>query len=150
MDSLVIQSAVQNDYAAIQRCAQQAFEQYVATIGKRPAPMDADFSAQIQQGQIAVARYQSQFAGYITCYPDGDAMHLDAVAVLPEFTGQGIGKRLIEHVEQTARAGGYQAVELYTNEMMIANLAIYPRLGYQEMDRRFDQGYQRVFFRKLL
>lgn len=145
-----IKLAQASDIAAIRDCAEQAFAQYVAAIGKRPAPMDADFDNQISKQQIFIAQYQSQFAGYVACYPDGDALHLDAVAVLPAFTGRGIGKRLINYVESKAKAGGFQAVELFTNEKMTANLTIYPRLGYQETDRRQDRGYQRVFFRKPL
>lgn len=145
-----IRLAQLSDVAAIRACAEQAFAQYVAAIGKRPAPMDADFATQIVNQKIAVANYQAQFAGYVACYPDGDALHLDAVAVLPAFTGRGIGKRLIDYVERKAKAEGFQAVELFTNEKMTNNLVIYPRLGYQETGRRLDRGYQRVFFRKPL
>lgn len=149
-DEIEILIAQAADVAAIRDCAEQAFAQYIEAIGKRPAPMDADFDSQISKQQIFIAQYQSQFAGYVACYPDGTALHLDAVAVLPAFTGLGIGKRLINHVESKAKAGGFQAVELFTNEKMTANLTIYPRLGYQETDRRQDRGYQRVFFRKPL
>ena len=33
---------------------------------------------------------------------------------------------------------------------MTENLELYPRLGYREIDRRLDQGFQRVFFSKRL
>jgi len=145
---LEIRLAQRADYAEIYDCAQQAYQQYVSVIGKRPAPMDADFNAQINHGQIAIALLDAQFSGYVVFYPDGKALHLDAVAVLPTFTGRGIGKRLIDYVEGKAKAEGFQAVELFTNEKMTSNLSLYPSLGYQETDRRLDKGYQRVFFRK--
>jgi hypothetical protein len=37
---------------------------------------------------------------------------------------------------------------LYTNAAMSENLALYPRLGYREVDRRRDAGFDRVFFAK--
>jgi hypothetical protein len=33
---------------------------------------------------------------------------------------------------------------------MTENLAFYPRLGYEEVDRRTDGGFERVFFVKRL
>jgi hypothetical protein len=33
---------------------------------------------------------------------------------------------------------------------MHENLHLYPRLGYEEYDRRSDEGFDRVFFRKRL
>ena len=72
------------------------------------------------------------------------------MAVLPELSGKGIGKRLIEHVEQAGRQEGMKAVELYTNEAMIENLSMYVRLGYVEYVRKQQAGFNRVFFRKEL
>ena len=33
---------------------------------------------------------------------------------------------------------------------MTENLELYPRLGYREVDRREEDGFSRVFFRKRL
>jgi ribosomal protein S18 acetylase RimI-like enzyme len=41
-------------------------------------------------------------------------------------------------------------VRLYTNEVMVENLAFYQRLGFVEVERRMDEGYRRVFLRKSL
>ena len=77
-------------------------------------------------------------------------MFLENVAVLPAAAGWGIGKSLIAFCETEARRFGLGAVHLYTNEKMIENLAIYPRLGYGEVDRRMEDGFNRVFFVKHL
>jgi ribosomal protein S18 acetylase RimI-like enzyme len=39
-------------------------------------------------------------------------------------------------------------LRLYTNELMVANIALYQRLGYREVERRQDAGFRRVFMRK--
>ena len=70
------------------------------------------------------------------------------MAVLPTQTSKGIGKKLIEYVEHTARQQGLKAVELYTNEAMAENLVMYRKLGYLETERRQQAGFNRVFFRK--
>ena len=56
----------------------------------------------------------------------------------------------MEFVEAQARAGGYPEIRLYTHERMIENIGYYDKLGYTEVERRFEDGYHRVFFRKPL
>jgi hypothetical protein len=41
-------------------------------------------------------------------------------------------------------------VELYTNALMTENLRYYPRLGYVEYDQRRENGFDRVYFRKMV
>lgn len=147
----MIRKAVAGDGAAIRECADKAFSGYIPLIGRQPAPMTADFAAQIAAGQIYVALNDSGgLLGYIAFFPQGSHMQLDSVAVLPSASGRGIGKKLITFCEDEARRLGLEAVHLYTNEMMAANLSIYPRLGYVEVDRRTDEGFNRVFFEKTL
>jgi len=77
-------------------------------------------------------------------------MHLDNVAVPPEGHGKGIGGKLIAFCEGEARRLGCTSVELYTNQKLSRNIAIYSHLGYEVTDRRLDEGFHRIFFRKQL
>ena len=52
--------------------------------------------------------------------------------------------------EQYARERGLRELRLYTNKVMVENLAFYQRLGFVEVERRVDDGYHRVFMRKSL
>jgi ribosomal protein S18 acetylase RimI-like enzyme len=110
--------------------------------------MVADFASQIELGQVYVALRGELLAGYAGFYSEADHLHLENVAVDPSYAGQGIGKTLVEYVEQAARDKDLKAVELYTNEAMTENLAMYPKLGYVETERRQQAGFNRVFFRK--
>lgn len=148
MVPIEIRIARDTDLEAIQLCARKAYAPYIMRMDREPAPMHADFTGQIAKGQVDIATCDSQFAGYVVFYANGDHIHLENVAVLPEYRGCGIGKQLIEHVERTARKAGYRTVELYTNEAMTENLVMYPRIGYIEVDRRREAGFNRVFFRK--
>jgi hypothetical protein len=130
-----IRKATLDDFANVRACARAAYSKYIDRIGKVPAPMDADFAAQIEQGIVHVALLERQFVGYVVFYREGDHVHLESVAVLPA---------------KSARLAGLKAVELYTNEAMVENLAMYEKIGYKEIQRRRDAGFKRVFFRKSL
>jgi GNAT superfamily N-acetyltransferase len=143
-----IQQAIADDFLDVQTCAQMAYSKYIEMIGQEPAPMVADFASQIDSDQVCIARCKGVFAGFVVFYPKEDFLHLENVAVMPSYLGKGIGKKLIEYVEQTARDKCLNAVELYTNEAMIDNLLIYPKLGYVEIGRKQQDGFNRIFFRK--
>ena len=96
----------------------------------------------------SVIEADAELAGYVVSYPQGDHLHLENVAVHPDYQGRGLGYRLIEHVEQKARQQGLDHVELYTNAKMTENLELYPRLGYHQFDRRVEDGFDRVYFSK--
>ncbi|TWF50398.1 GNAT family N-acetyltransferase [Neorhizobium alkalisoli] len=147
----MIRPAVEADESDIRTCAESAYTRYIEAIGKRPAPMDADFAAQIEAGEVHVsAADDGAFQGFIVFFPENGRMFLENVAVMPSAAGKGVGKSLIGFCEDEARRLGLAAVELYTNEKMIENLSIYPRLGYVETGRRTENGFNRVFFEKTL
>ncbi|QIE42493.1 GNAT family N-acetyltransferase [Rhodobacteraceae bacterium SC52] len=147
----MIRQAVQDDAVAVQAIAVAAYAQYVAAIGRNPAPMDADYGAVIAAGHVHVSVDSGGAVdGYVVFFPEDGAMMLDAVGVRPDATGRGLGRALISVCEDHAQAAGLQAVRLYTNAAMTANLAMYPRLGYRMTERRHNEGFDRVFFEKRL
>lgn len=148
MSVVEIRPALETDLADIQSCARKAYAKYVRRMGREPAPIHADFASQVAKGCVDVATCEARFAGYVVFYPEDDHVHLENIAVLPEYSGRGVGKRMLLHVERAARESGYEAVELYTNEAMTENLTMYPKIGYVEVGRRREAGFNRVFFRK--
>jgi len=147
---LTIRLATFEDLDDVQTCAKEAYSKYLSRMDQAPAPMVADFSSQIGLGQVHVAFAESLFAGYIVFYQESDHLHLENMAVLPARSGKGIGKRLLQFVEQSARDLDLQAVELYTNEAMFENIVMYTKLGYVEIRRITENGFNRVYFRKYL
>jgi GNAT superfamily N-acetyltransferase len=146
-----IRQAVADDEDAVLACAEQAYAQYVSVIGRKPAPMLADFRAQIAAGFVHLCiGEQEELRGFIVFYPVGQHMLLENVAVSKAGRGKGIGKALIQFCEAQATRLGFGSVCLYTNEKMTDNLSIYPRLGYVEVQRRSEDGFDRVYFEKRL
>ena len=147
----MIRQATPDDEAAVRTIAEEAYEQYVTAIGRKPAPMTADYGALIRDGELWVIEGDGgQIDGFIVFFPKNGTMFLENIAVRSSAAGRGIGKALMAHCEAAARDLGLPAIELYTNEKMTANLSMYPHLGYAETERRDEEGFKRVYFRKVL
>ncbi|MEM9044548.1 MAG: GNAT family N-acetyltransferase [Pseudomonadota bacterium] len=144
-----IRKATPEDVDAVRSIVEAAYEPYVAAIGRKPAPMVADFAAQIAKGHIWVIERQS-IDGFIVFYPRSGLMFLENVAIHPEARGHGLGRDLINHCERMAREQGFKRIELYANAKMTANHNFYRRLGFEQTDRRFEDGFDRIYFRKAL
>ena len=113
--------------------------------------MTADYAALLEVGEVWVAAAaDGSVVGVLVLQPEAESLLLENVAVAPAAQGRGIGRALIAHAEQRARELGLPEVALYTNRLMTENLRLYPALGYVETGRRREDGYDRVFFRKLL
>jgi ribosomal protein S18 acetylase RimI-like enzyme len=150
MTAEMLREATPADREAIERLVEDAYSMYVDRIGKRPAPMDADYAALIAAGLVTVAERDGAPAGILVLVPMPDHLLVENVAVDPAAQGSGLGRVLMAHAEDEARARGFSELRLYTNEKMVENVAWYPRLGYRETDRRIESGFARVFFAKTI
>lgn len=54
-DAMIIRAATSADLDAVKACAEQAYALYAPRMGRKPAPMVADFGAQISAGHVHVA-----------------------------------------------------------------------------------------------
>ena len=77
------------------------------------------------------------------CAPAGHAIPVAA-------QGTGVGTKLLDFAEATARQAGFAVIRLYTHETMIENVAIYARRGYRETHRGAERGFNRVYMEKAL
>ncbi len=136
------------DLPSVARIIAAAYGKYIERIGKPPGPMLDDYAAHVRARAAWVVENHGAVAGLLVLLPEGDHLLLDNVAVDPEWHGHGLGRALMLFAEQEARRRGYGELRLYTHEKMTENLAMYPALGWQEMGRGQQAGYQRVFFRK--
>ena len=112
--------------------------------------MTADYAELVALGEVWVATEGDEVVGVLVLRPRPGSLFLENVAVAPARQGAGIGSALLTFAEEHARSLGLGEITLYTNERMTENLAFYPARGYVETERRYDDGFHRVFFRKLL
>jgi len=132
----------------MQDVAEAAYQPYIARMGRRPAPMTADYALIAGSGSAWVAEQRGRLVGLLVLEPAADHLLLENVAVDPDVQGNGVGSRLLRLAEEQAEAQGLKEVRLYTNAAMTENLTYYPRHGYRETHRATQDGYRRVFFTK--
>ncbi len=145
-----IRRATPADVATIVELVQRAYRHYVARIGVRPRPMDADYAELVAVHRVWVAVDATVIVGTIVLIAEQDHLEVGNVAVDPQYQGNGVGRALLAFAEDEARRGGVREVRLFTHASMTENRAYYPRLGYVQTDRRVDDGLDRVFFAKTL
>jgi len=125
-----------------------AYAPWVPIVGRRPFPMQDDYAARIAAGQAWVLEADGAIAGLVVIEAEADHLMLDNVAVDPRRAGQGLGRVLLDFVEAEAGRRGLPEVRLYTNVLMVRNIALYARRGYRETERRQEAGFARVFMTK--
>ena len=133
---------------AIRALVRRAYAIYVPRMGKEPGPMLDDYAARIAEGTVYALGRDGVMCGVLVLLDFPGYLLLDNIAIDPDCQGQGLGRILIDFAEGEARRRGYAEIRLYTHETMTENIAMYPRLGYEESHRITEKGYARVYMRK--
>jgi ribosomal protein S18 acetylase RimI-like enzyme len=147
---LSIRRVAASDGAALQHIARAAYGKYLDRMPLPPAPLLEDYDAIARAGEAWVAEADGDILGFIVTHPDDDALLIENVAVSPTAQGGGVGSALLAQAQRDARAAGFAVLRLYTNEVMTENLEYYVRRGFRETHRERQDGYNRVFFERVL
>ena len=148
MDGTSIRRATRADLTEIKRLITDAYTKYIERIGRRPAPMTADYAAALEHSRVWVLENGDAIVGALVTENRGDHLLLETIAVAPTAQGSGYGRLLLERAERDATELGLAEIRLYTNEAMTENLTFYPRHGYRETGRAPQDGFRRVYFSK--
>jgi putative acetyltransferase len=71
-----------------------------------------------------------------------DTVELVKLYLLPPARGRGVGKALIDHCAQAARAAGYARLYLETTEELTQAIPLYERLGFTYLPQALgDSGH---------
>lgn len=146
-----IRLANSEDQRSVSECVDAAYGKYIERIGKKPAPMLANYSELIRRGSVHVAVDNgNEMTGLIVTSSKETYLLIENVSVYPRLQRQGVGQALIEFAIELARKALFKEVRLYTNELMNENLSYYAKFGFVEVDRKTENGYRRVFMSKSL
>lgn len=145
-----LRPAQPDDATRIAACMRAAYQHYVPRLGNTPRPMLLDYAEVVREHAVTVAETGGELAGALVLSVTPDGFKLFIVGVHPAFQGRGIGRALLEHAEAEARRQGFDSIYLSTQEKMTENQALYAKVGYREYARRLEDGYSRVYMRKML
>lgn len=148
--NIILRQAVDTDVEAIVGCINKAYGHYQERLGRPPGPMTQNYAEVIGNNDVYVAMVNHRVEGVLVLTETSEGFLLDNIAVNPAIQGSGVGRVLLEFAEQQAWSAGYKSIYLYTHEKMWENQALYQRIGYEEYDRRTEQGLERVYMRKTL
>ena len=146
----LIRAAAAGDVARIRAIARAAFAKYVPRVGREPAPMTADYEAEVAAQRTVVIEVAGTVDGYMVAWPEDDAYFIDNIGVEPSRQGTGLGHRLLEHAAAEAARLQLPALRLYTNIAMVENLSMYAHLGFVETHRATEKGFDRIYLRRSL
>ena len=148
MSALSFHRAGAKDVAIVAAITDAAYAKWVPVIGRKPKPMLADYNVAIRDHLIELAYLDDEPLGLIELIPAADHLLLENIAVDPAAHGQGIGRRLMQRVEEHATGMSLPVVRLYTNKAFATNLDFYRRLGYAiEREEPYKEGFT-VYFAK--
>ena len=149
-DEIRIRSAETADVPAVEQIVHDAYQHYIARMGRPPGPMLDDYAARVSECVVWVVEEAGTIVGILVLFPQSDHLLLDNIAVNPSHQHLGFGRQLLEFAEAEALRQGYSEIRLYTHQMMTENQRLYAAIGYEETGRGTEAGYERVFMRKRL
>jgi N-acetylglutamate synthase-like GNAT family acetyltransferase len=112
--------------------------------------MTANYLCLVNHDQVWVAELDSTVVGLLVLQDMSDYTLLENIAVAARVRGTGVGRRLLEFANSQAMGLGHREIRLYTGAVMTQNLHYYPRHGYVETHRDFEDGHHRVYFTKVI
>lgn len=127
---IVIRRAAQDEMQAVRALTRQAYQPWVAVLGREPLPMSADYNAAFLVHRFDVIDDGGRISALIETQPRADSLWIENIAVEPAAQGKGFGHVLLGHAEQLARDSALGRLTLYTNKLMEKNIAIYLARGY--------------------
>jgi DNA-binding MarR family transcriptional regulator len=109
----------------------------------------ADPSISPPQGLLLLAAVAGETVGCgALTFHSPTVAELKRVWAAPSVRGLGLGRRLVEALEDRARAAGATTVQLDTNRALTDAIAMYRRLGYIEVSPYNDNPYADHWFAK--
>jgi GNAT superfamily N-acetyltransferase len=139
--------------------AQQAMRRYFQELDARfpggfdpgDALKDAEVSFIAPKGVFLVAqRAQTTLGCGAISWLDADTAEIKRMWVSDAARGQGLGRRLLDRLEDEVRRSGRRRVVLDTHAVLIEAIAMYHRAGYREVPDYNGNPYAQLWFEKTL
>ena len=102
------------------------------------------------RGTFLIVRRSGEPIGCGGIKPFEGAAYIKRMWVAPSARGRGVGKRLLQALEDRARSLGYRTICLETNKALTQAQQLYRSSGYREVAPFNDEPYANHWFEKRL
>ena len=134
-----IRRAFPNDAPAIVSVLYESFLEYEAIYALKAFRTTSigieTVFGRMREGPVWVAVLDHAIVGTASTVANKAGLYIRGMAVLPAFRGRGIGRLLMEHIEQYAMAKGFQRMFLSTTPEMSAAIRFYEHFGFELTDQ---------------
>jgi DNA-binding MarR family transcriptional regulator len=131
--------------------AQFCLQAYYAELGERfEQGFDPGRSLPADGAELIVATLHGEPVGCGAVLIDGPIAQIKRMWVSPVARGTGLGRRLLDNLEERAVAAGATTAHLETNKSLTEAIGMYRSAGYQEVPAFNDERYAHHWFEKRL
>jgi len=145
MNIMQIRTAIYDDAAAIASTLQRAFLEFEPLYTPEAFATTVSTAEQIRfrmdEGPIWVALQDDMVVGTVSVAPKGDALYIRGMAVDPAARGGGIGRELLNRIEEYATERGFKRPYLSTTPFLDGAIRLYEICGFV----RNDDGPDNLF-----
>jgi ribosomal protein S18 acetylase RimI-like enzyme len=134
MTGTSLRKAELQDVPGIVACIDAAYARYRGEIDALP-PVSEGVDQDIAENQVWVVEQDGAVAGVLVLVTCENFIKLANVAVHPNQSGKGLGRRLIDHAVETSQMQEFGEIRLNTHAEMTDNIALYQHLGWHETER---------------
>ena len=134
MNPWTLRRATVDDAKELAACIDAAYAIYAGRISDLPSVSEG-IEDDIANRIVWVAEQSQKIVGGLILFTEIDFMLVMNIAVHPDTSGLGIGRRLMTKAEEETRVRGLSEMRLSTHVDMPENVALYEHLGWQEIER---------------
>jgi N-acetylglutamate synthase-like GNAT family acetyltransferase len=133
-----IRKATNADMPAVWRLISRVLRSYGITPNRRTTEKDlVDIEATYwnRMGAFFVLLDGEEVIGTVALQHETDAScELCRMYLAPQYRGQGLGRRMLEHSVNEARASGFQEMHLKTASVLVEAISLYKRAGFSVVE----------------
>lgn len=137
--AVTLRAARASDAAFVRQLGGRAFAEYDPRAARTTGYLMDERGA-----RTLIAERAERALGFVILQPEpGAVLSLNAIAVVENERGRGVGRRLMQGAEDYARAEGFRTIALTTAQANLAALDLFLRAGFEIVDRSFTRYFGR-------
>jgi predicted N-acetyltransferase YhbS len=143
-DSISYRAAQKSDHADILRVIKAAFAEYQGRLDPPSSAQNKTLDqvhAELSRAKAIVAMAGTEMVGCVFYRPKRKYVYLDRLSVVPDWRKRGIGRKLMELVEERTLDQGLKAIRLSVRVTLVENQTYYQKIGYTFSAYHTHSGY---------